>query len=167
MQVCRKYNRSREQALIVLAFAFTEQLFIPLIHHCKCRVIGYQHFNFFSLSAENISDCSILVTVVVFEISHIVILCLSCAFHQLYNVTARHSNREQSNSSQNGKTSADIIRYNKSFITFCVAEFFQSALCLVGSCKNVILCFLLAVLVFDKFLEYTESKSRFSGCSGL
>ena len=70
VQIRGKYNGSREESFSVFAFAFTEQLFPPFIHHQHARFITHQNFRIFALAQQNVAICSIFQCIVVLQRSN-------------------------------------------------------------------------------------------------
>ena len=68
--------RGRIDSFVILTFTFTKQLFVPFIHHGKCRFIGHHDFNCFSFAVKDVSQCRISVTIVLFQITDS--KCFSC-----------------------------------------------------------------------------------------
>lgn len=136
-------------------------------HGHEAGLIGNQHFHVLALAVQNVPQCSILVAVVVVEICGEFLLCFCGTSHQGFDVTAGNCDRQQTYSSQNGVTSAYIVRNHESFIALCVGQGLQCALCLICGCKDVILGTVLAVLLFYQLLEHTECQSRLCGRAGL
>ena len=167
MQVGGEYCGGRENALVVLALALAEQLLVPFCHRHKARLIGYQHLHILALAVQNVAQCSVLVAVVVVEVCGQFLLCLCGACHQCLDVAACNSDGQQTNSGQNRIASTHIIRYNEGLIALSIGQGLQRTLCLVSGCKNVILCAVLAVLLFHQLLEHTECQRRLCGGAGL
>ena len=117
--------RGRIDSFVILTFTFTKQLFIPFIHHGKCRFIGHHDFNCFSFAVKDVSQCRISVTIVLFQITDSKCFsCFCCTVHQLLDIRTGNCDWKQSYCGQYGISSADIIRNNKGFITFFVCQLF-------------------------------------------
>src|SRR5699024_9899817 len=87
-----------------------------------------------------------------------------CAFHQLVNVSAAHSDRKQSYCCQYGETSSYIVRYYERLITFFCSEILESSLSPVCGRIDSLCSFLFSIFLLQDFLEHTERDRRF--CCG-
>ncbi len=97
VQVRRKNHRSGENALAVLAFAFSEKLFPPFGDVKHIRVERRQHFNHLLLFVQEIPTGRVLIGRVLFKIgARIFFLSFARALHQTLDVDPGNRQRHQS-----------------------------------------------------------------------
>ena len=123
VQVGGKDCRRGVDALVVLAFALTKELFIPLGHHRESRLIADQNLDGLALAIQDVAQRRIAVAVVLVKVADAQILpCLGCALHELADVRTGHRNRQQSHRGQHRVASADVVRDDKGLIPFLVRQ---------------------------------------------
>ena len=168
MQVGREDDACREDALLILAFAFAEKLFKPLVHHGKGRIVAYKQFNRFAFAVQRVAISDVFVAVVFVNI-RLGIVCTRCccALHQSGNISACNGNRQQTDGGQNGEPPANVVGNDKRFITFCIGQFLKRAARFVGSGIYTMFGLVCAVFFNQKLAEYAESERRFRRGAGF
>ena len=102
MQVGGKVARCRENALQLLAFAFSVELLPPLAHEVKLRLIVHHNLNLLALLVESIAHCGVLSSEVVGKrhVDSSELLHVLGTFHQLADVKSRTGDGQKTNRSE-------------------------------------------------------------------
>src|SRR5699024_5145102 len=111
-------HRCGIDSLLVLALTLAVKLLPPLGYVVQARLIIGQDFHGLSLAVQNIADSRILHGVI-FRKGAVQrqLSAGSCASHQLIYVSSAGCDGQQTNSSQYGETSTNIVRYDECLIS--------------------------------------------------
>ena len=167
MQIGGKNNAGGEQALLVLALALAEKLFVPLVHHREVRLIASHQFHALSLAVQDIARRSIAVALILRAAHSQFLPCFGGARHQRVDVAARGGDGQQAYSRQHRIAAAHIVRHNECFVALVCGKFFQRAARLVRCGVNTAFRSVLTVLFLQQGLEDAERQRRLGRGAGF
>ncbi|MBQ6356933.1 MAG: hypothetical protein IJI52_07540, partial [Solobacterium sp.] len=151
-----------------LSFRFTEELLPPFCQHAQLRFIADEHFRVIALLFQDPPADGITVSVIDGKIIRIQFPAGICVTLQnLIRVNAHQGHRQQADGSNDGITTADIIRNDKRRIAHFVRQGLERPPGLIGCRENPLRCFFSSVCLFHELPQHTESQGSLGGCAGL
>ena len=166
MQVGGEFHRGGKDALVVLAFALTVELFPPLCHETEAGLIAAENFNGVALAVEILPGGGVLPGGI-FGAAHIQRLKLTdCCSDDPADIDAGNGHREQTDCGEDTEAAADIVGNNKALPAVGIGERLQDAALCVGGGKDM-LPGVRAVLLVEQLAEDAECNGGFQRGTGL
>ena len=166
VQIGGEVGRGDEQALVVLALGFIEQLLEPFTEHDERRLVIDHDLHGFALEQQQITQRRILGAVVVGAIG-IFLAGGGCTSHYRINIQSGGSHRQQADRREHGKTAADVIRHDKGFVALVVRQLFERAALLIGRGEDALSGALAAVALFAQLFQLAERDGGLGGGAGF
>ena len=166
VKVCGVGNACRENALSVLTFALSIELFPPLCEINEFRRICYENLHCLVIFAvKQVSHSGILDGRVLLSPFEKSLSLLRCTLEHGADVESCEHDRQKSYRSKHAETSAYVIRNHESPVSFLSGKSLESALMSVGHSHDAAACLCLSVCLFDVLLYDSECNCRLRGGS--